>query len=321
MQKQLAFTDFLNKSKHTLLQIPVICFTSSSGYPLLFFSRAIRHLKTNQTVQIQAVDCQSTNKQQVLAQLETSFLGTTTLYWLRDLSALSAREQSFWYDYCARYSGPNGVWFFVQDNKQKHSYPVIISVPEAIDKSLFSTLGYFFDIRLSARNKQFITQLFKERSTLQLDTACLLLEYMQLVGADNKMFFNDILCSLVPSDESLFVLSTVFLAKKSTAFYSQWQQLGSQYSEQFWCSFFSDLLWRGAQYIRLARQNDMISARKIAYRLPFSFIKFDWRKLNQQELVAAHAFIYDADFRFKNSGGYGAFDLFFSSFFLGFFGK
>ncbi len=321
MQKQLAFADFFNKSKQELANIPVICFTSSSGYPLLFFSRAIRHLKTNQTAHIQAVDCQSTNKQQVLSHLETSFLGATTLYWLRDLSALSPREQSFWYDYCTRYTGPNGIWFFVQDNKQKHIYPVTVSVPTTIDKSLFNTLCSFFDITLSARNKQFITQLFKERSTMQLDTACLLLEYMQLVGADSKMFFTDTLCSLVPSDESLFALSTAFLAKKSASFYPQWQQLGSQYSEQFWCSFFSDLLWRGAQYIRLAQENDMISARKIAYRLPFSFIKSDWRKLSQKELVAAHAFIYDADFRFKNSGGYAAFDLFFSSFFLGSFGK
>jgi len=321
MSKQLTFVDFINKPKQELESIPVVCFTSSAGYPLLFFSRAIRHLKTSQTMQIQAINCIGTNRQQVIGQLETSFLGATTLYWLRDLSALNAREQTFWYEYCARYAGPNGIWFFAQGNKQKYIYSATISIPEVIDKSLFIALSSFFDIALSVRNKQFIIQLFKERSTFDLDTACLLLEYMQLVGVDNKAFFTNTLSSLAPSDESLFALSTAFLAKKSASFYPQWQQLGSQYSEQFWCSFFSDLLWRGAQYIRLARENDMIAARKIAYRLPFSFIKYDWRKLSQQEMVAAHAFIYDADFRFKNSGGYAAFDLFFSTFFLGSFDR
>jgi len=316
MSQQLEFVDFLKKPKDELLQMPIVCFTRSIGCPILFFLRAFQYLKASQTVPIQAVSCQSFNKQQVLSQLETSFLGETTVCWLRDLPTLNIREQSFWYDYCARYDGPNGIWFFIQDNKSKDTYPITVSIPAAIDKSLFSVLSSFFDIALTMRNKQFINQLFTKRSTIELDMACLLLEYMQLVGSDNKTFFANILSNLVPSDESLFALSTAFLAKKSALFFAKWQQLETQYSEQFWCSFFSDLLWRGSQYIRLARKNDMVSARKIAYRLPFSFIKSDWRKLSHQELIAAHSFIYDADFRFKNSNGYAAFDLFFSTFFL-----
>ena len=314
MSDTISFTDFLNNSRP--LEDPVVCFVLSADYPLLFFSRAIAQLKIRYPFPVQMIDSATMQKQQMVGLLETSFLGSQSLYWLRDMSAVSAREQSSWLQYAAQYTGPNHVWFCMQEGKETKKCAVTVTIPAVVDAHVFKALAAFFDIPCSVQRQRFISQLFKERSHVSLDSACLLLEYMQLISTDSKAFFNDTLNALAPSEQSLFALSTAFLAKKSAAFYAQWRVLEHHYSEQFWCSFFSDLLWRGAQYIRSAQEQNMIAARKIAYRLPFSFIKSDWRKLKYSELVAAHAFMYKADYKLKNSAGYAAFDLFFSTFFL-----
>jgi len=322
MPDHLHLITLLEKMKSGLLSANVTCLKSSADYSLLFFSRVVDHLKKKKAVSIQAVDLQHNDKQQVIGQLETAFLGATTCYWLKDLSVLPIKEQAFWYEYCTHYKGPNQLLFFTQKDKVKHTYCSAVELPAAVDERLIMQLAAFFDVKLSPSNRLFMTKLFAGQSKgIPFDTAYLMLEYMQLIGADSNQFFAQILHKIMPVESSLFVLSSAFMAKKSTAFFTQWRQLYLSYSEQFWCSFFSDLVWRSAEYVRLAHNNDMIGARKVAYRLPFSFIKSDWRKLTHKELTAAHAFIYDADSRFKNGGGYAAFDLFFSSFFLNSFDK
>jgi hypothetical protein len=136
------------------------------------------------------------------------------------------------------------------------------------------------------------------------------------MGPESDEFFAQMLRQLLPPETSLFALSGAFLSKKSAHFYSLWKQVGPRYSEQFWCSFFADLVWRSAHYIRLAQENNMVAARAMTYGLPFSFTKTDWRTISQAELIAAHQAIYTADFALKNGGGHVALDLFFSSFFL-----
>lgn len=318
MAHELALLSFLEKIKDQSLSVPVICFSGDGAYPLLFFARMIEQCKKISTQAVQSVDMSAHTKPQLLGQFETSFLGATTTYWLKDISALSSREQSAWREYCAQYVGPNTLWFFNPQDTVSHEYALTVMLPTLIDSRLFVSLAQWFGVSITSTHKRFISSLFAHQSAgITLETACLMIEYMQVIGSDHELFFNEVVHSMIPSDASLFALSSAFMAKKHTQFYPQWQKLASVYSEQFWCSFFSDLLWRGAEYVRLARKNDMIGARKIAYRLPFSFIKSDWQKHTSQELATAHAFIFDADFRFKNSGGYAAFDLFFSSFFLG----
>lgn len=317
MSTVIAWRQFFEQANTELPKGSVVCFIGEGAYPVLFFSRVMSSLKQRHHSVFQAIDLTDKSRQNVLTMLETSFLGTSFVYWLRDLSALSAQEQSFWLSYCMTYKGPHAIWFFVSgDKKGNYRYPTEITIPNQCSANSCSHLAPLLAIGLTFQHKIYLKQLFEHQESISLDASCLLLEYIALMGSEADQFFTQLLPHLLPSETSLFALSSAFLSKKSTQFYQLWKQVGPRYSEQFWCSFFADLLWRGAQYIRLAQEQNMVAARAMSYGLPFSFTKTDWRTMNHKELVAAHQAIYVADFALKNSGGQAALDLFFSSFFL-----
>ena len=309
-----ACRQFFEQLQKQLPSEKVVCFRSEL-YPLLFFSQLLTFLQKKYSFQV--IDVSVISRQQALSVLETSFLGMNTGYWLRNISALSMQEQSFWLSYCARYAGPHIIMFFTTtDKKKEHIFPIDIDIPVSIKESEWIHMASFFEEPISFQQKMHIKKICAYQESIPLDTACLLSAYIPLLSCNEDLFVTELLPLIIAPTTSLFALSSSFLSKKSTQFYPLWQQVHARYSEQFWCTFFSDLLWRGAQYIRLAQANQMAAARAMTYGLPFSFTKSEWRSIQQHELIAAHESIYAIDFASKNGAGYGAFDLFFSSFFL-----
>lgn len=93
------------------------------------------------------------------------------------------------------------------------------------------------------------------------------------------------------------------------------------YPAQFWIAFWSEQLVKAYGFVLYSQQKNYSAAKKISYRLPFSFTKTDWKKIDQHELVRAHHFLYFYDFHIKNGGTDRMFDLFYSNFFTGFYKK
>ena len=65
------------------------------------------------------------------------------------------------------------------------------------------------------------------------------------------------------------------------------------------------------------QKNDSFDAKRISYRLPFSFINGGWKKINSEELKNAHHFIYNLDYNIKNGAGTYGLELLYSKFFQG----
>ena len=65
------------------------------------------------------------------------------------------------------------------------------------------------------------------------------------------------------------------------------------------------------------KNNNNTAARTVSFRLPFSFLKKDWRMITGTQLQRAHEEIYNLDHAFKNSGSFDMLDLFYLTFFLG----
>ena len=63
------------------------------------------------------------------------------------------------------------------------------------------------------------------------------------------------------------------------------------------------------------KKNDRVGAKKISYRLPFSFLNRDWRKFSLEELKGAHSFLYTLDYKLKNNCEPGYLDLFYMKLF------
>jgi hypothetical protein len=300
---------------HFLTDKSVLCFRGKQEYPLLFLSSILKKIKTSITIEM--VDVSEQEFTQIVGRLQTSFLGTRVLYWLRNISDLNQTKKKTLLDYIRYYNGPNIIAFFAtyDDVPKINTGWVEIPLPDEIETGMFAPLMHqLFDIKLS-RAKSFTSALAKRHKQLPLDTVCLLAHYDEVLGKNISIFLDEWLDQLVIPKSSLFILSKYFFAKDARSFFSYWLEIEHVYTPQFWMVFWSEQLWRASGYIMFARKKQHGDAKQISFRLPFTFLQKDWRSYSVRELKNAHQFIYATDYNLKHGSSTMAFDLFFSKFF------
>lgn len=292
-----------------------VCFTAKE-YPLLFFTLLWQRLKKNNTgISIRYTDIHNQNYAQFVAQCSVSFLGQRCLYWLANISADTQLDKKIEH-YIAHYEGPNTLLFFSSEQLfEKHeTSALIVDLPDQVslaDALLISRIMQYDAIS----HTRFIEEIFKKTKTISLETCCLLLEYASLLSGDSKTFFDEYFHILVAPQQSLFTLSQYFFAKQEKHFFAYWNQIKETYSLPFWCSFWSEQLWRAYHYSYYMKNNNSAGARAVSFRLPFSFLKKDWQTITRGQLQRAHGDIYVLDHAIKNGGNLGMFDLFYVAFF------
>ncbi len=317
---RINFAIFLNQSSTTHFVLPdVLCFIGDT-YSASFFVQLRDQIQQKyKNLPVESIDVKNTDWALLQSRLQTSFLGQNAFYFLHGFSGLNRKKQADLFAYLYTYRGPNKICFFsTEDDQCKPGKNwIVVDVRLPINKKLFSALIVWYGIPLSRRIRDFIAQLFAHCNSVSLQKACLLIHYMLLIGSDTSIFFNDWIESIVASDQSLFLLSQSFFEKNTHDFFEQWRKISAVYSPQFWVSFWSDQLWRASMFVSLQRKKEYPQARKIAFRLPFSFINRSWKNCSTKELDNAHHFVYTLDYRLKHGGDTCALDLFYSSFFLG----
>ena len=315
------FTTFLQQAQSPDLfyKKPILYFYGAKDYPLLFFSFLFGQIKKNHQINIQPLDLLQ-DQARATSQLETSFLGQQVVYWIKNIDDLPAAKKKQWLSYFNTYAGPNFVMFFCTDDADVtiKKRATAVRLPQGgVDSKTFVALMSFFENKITLRSKQFIAKLFKKHDSLSLDTACLFMSYVLLSGANTEKFFATWLDKLVVSETSLFTLSQHFFAKNIKVFMKLWSEMADNFPPTFWVTFWSEQLWRAYHFVNYSQQQQFAQAKRISYRLPFSFMQRDWRKSSLEELQHAHQKLYEIDVALKNSAGTGAFDLFFSNYFLG----
>jgi hypothetical protein len=313
----LSITDLLHelsKNTKTIGQSPVVCFVGEY-YPLLFFSWLLPRISP-QDQQFISLELGQQTHAHIRAQLETSFLGQQSVYWLRNVSDESVQEVRSWIGYLQEYSGPNSILFFVSESAlpTKHVVPTI-AVPAIVDGPLFELLLTTIATMSEHNAHSFAKKVLARYRTISLDQAYLIAHYVQLSGRSMNEFIHEWLDKLLIADASLFALSTAFFAKNTQEFFVLWSHLEHLYSPQFWVSFWAEQLWRAYWFVRFMEAGDNLEAKKISYRLPFSFMQKDWRRYDPEQLKKVHTQIYAVDFQLKNSGGAFALDVVYGSFF------
>lgn len=299
-------------------QSHVIGFTVEDAYPLLFFSLLLRKQHALDTVHVDVADQQ---EEAIKAQLETSFLGMTRTYRLGGLHGLPKPAAQQWLHYLSTYQGPNHIIFAVSNEiaepykKDPQHLVSFVDIPAQIQKPFFIGLFTHLVRQPSAMEKRYIDQLYMRTEKIPLDTACVLIQYLQVLGSSAQEFFTHWIDKLVVPDKSLFLLSQYFFANRSTHFLNMWSGIKDEYPEQFWISFWSEQVWRALFYCQSMQQRDIANAKKIGYRLPFSFLQKDYRNCSVQLLQEAHEALYDLDGKLKNGGSVIGLDLFFLRYF------
>lgn len=268
---------------------------SAQTYPAVFFSLYIRLLRRQHTVRVYTA---AHDYATVQAALCNAFLGQQHFIWLGSLEQWPAATRKKLYLLLAHYAGPHNVLAFSE--KGNDSLPISISLPETIDKTLFSELyKLFFERALSS---SLVTSLFNAHDTLSFDAACTLMMYVSVLGRNVEYFLYSWFPCICVSEISLFKLSQAFFKKDNVQFARLWKEVRFLYAEEFWRAFWFEQLWQALVFCEQARAISPQEARRFVRTLPFSFTQHDWRRYTQDELAATHHGLYTLDRDEKSIG-------------------
>ncbi len=303
---------FLADIEHAIEKKSVICLQATDEYPLLFCRSFITFLAKKLSVSIISQSMDTDNDAAIMASLQTTFLGQSSWYWLHADVSLSKKSYEVWHDFLHKYTGPHTLIFCTI--KSVNNIPPswrVIQLPSMVDAR---SMKYIY-LLVGSVQSSFHEQLFAAIRSIPHDTALLLCQYALLIKKNNQSFFTSWLPQLVTPDISLFTLSQTLFDRKAQSFFMQWQRVALLYSPQFWVSFWSEQFWRASWYIRLQKSGKKEEAKKIGYRLPFSFLNNSWRTYSSAELQNAHALLYDIDYHLKNGGSEYSLELLYAQFF------
>jgi len=307
-------------------------FFIGTEYPFLFFMQ-LRKRMQGVGLAVELLDASVLSIDDIKIKLETQFLGQSCVYMISSLD-----QESSLLSYIAQYQGPHTIVvygtpeqreLFESKSLQSSSGSVakelvakslIVDLPDSVDKALFTQMAGWFDLVITPGIERFIGELFKRCDTLAFEQACMLMHYVPL-GVYEPLFFEQWLEVIITPAQSMFNLSQHLFQKNGDKFFLQWKAMADTYSAPFWVSFWSEQLWRASMLVFLNRQKKYTDARKIAFRLPFSFINRDWQGYSFHELAAAHDFMYRLDWRLKNGGSDLGLDLFYARFLSGSFNE
>lgn len=272
-------------------------------YPLLFLNRFLDFVQKKVSMSKRTLDLQATEIPQIVAQLEMSFLGQNNLYWLGDLSDLSVKAYAYWLTYLASYKGPHKLVFFTKKDV-KDDAVMLIDLPQKVDRAIYKSM--ILPFLWSEENHETILMMleyvFKQTGTLSLDQAVRLTDYALVVGAGRRVFVDSWIDALVQPESSLFNLSGALFSGNKKKFFEQWKKIKSEYEFPFWIAYFSEQFFRASYYVSYKKQNDLLQAKKIGFRLPFSFLQKDWKRWDCSLFQKAHQQVYDLDVQLKNGG-------------------
>ena len=294
--------EFFRQPTEAIADQSVVYFVHKDTYPLLFFASLLKRVD-QLLAKITRLDVQEGAKQQVIAQLETSFLGSKQFFWLGDISSLSVKEQQWWREYLASYVGPNTILYSVNEQDAiKEANGRAILLPEKVTARISRSLFKFLMGRLQPMDERRLDELFMQTDFLELDASCLLFEYLQLLGQNTSLFLKKWLHRLVVPQASLFRLSQSLFAQQAMPFMRQWTQVKDYYPDQFWIAYWSEQFWRALWYCHFMQQKKVAQAKKIGYRLPFSFLQKDYRRYDTAFLKEMHRACYLLDDMLKHGG-------------------
>lgn len=320
----MKISEFLVKAKETSFwkESTTFCFRGNS-YSFLFLRVLFNFLKKKEIV---SFDClRVAEKNLLLASLQQCFLGQKSFYLLGNvvdnISSKSKKNKQDVIDFLASYQGPHSIAFFLpreykfSSKKTKNVMQVDLE-DISNEKELFAVLK-FFEQDLSSDKINILKNILKEVGTIPLDAICMFINYFMVTNFRLTSLLPRHFINLLEPEVSLYSLSEAFFSKKEKLFFKLWSECHNEYSAPFWIIYWSEQLWRAFHVTKFLKQNDLISAKKISFRLPFSFVKSGWKTCYLNELLNAHKFVYDIDFAVKTGASFCFFDFFYYKYFLG----
>lgn len=266
---------------------------------LLFSSHLLALLKKKHTVQSLLVA--DNDIATITALLSSSFLGMKMVYWVNNVDQLDDKKQEALRVLLRSYKGPHTILCLMPakwlEREDANAQTIVLhDITTVSDYHAYFSLLYP-DI---AYHGGLITKVFAVLKSLTLDQAVLLMHYQLVMGNSYEHFLQEWLPDIIAPERSLFNLSSFLFAKKASQFFSLWSLIEPHYPLVFWTTFWSEQFFRAYNFIEYMHQKKIAEAKKVAYRLPFSFIQKDWKMLDRTVLSNAHQVLYEIEYKIKN---------------------
>lgn len=295
------FLDHISSDNNLFRNGSVTCFAVKEVHaiPVIFISQIIATARAHGSM-IESIDVANVPIAHIIAQLQTSFLGMGLIYYLRNCHELDKKNRQSLFEFLAVYQGPHQIVVCaLNEDAIRLNKHYLVEVPDAMSAATIFALSNFFKKKSNPQVQKFIQSLCTSYTTITLDQACMIIFYMQVIGKFDECA--NLFEKILQSERSLFSLSQYFFAKDAPAFFKRWAVIEAEYPMTFWCTYWSEQLWR-AYYVRYYLDHQQVQqAKSIGYRLPFSYLQKDWKKSSLQELKNAHQSIYELDLAYKNN--------------------
>jgi hypothetical protein len=320
------FSDFLTQATNKSFweQNKIICF-SGKEYSFLFINNLFKLLQEKNALAepYRSLILESTDENKLQSHLQQSFLGQKTFYWLGECDSKETTKKKNTLDFLIEYKGPNFIAFFLNEDKittkiSNALQKITLIELEQCNESLFAKITTIFDKNFSKEKLDLVKKIFLKINIISIDQAFLLMQYIEIISlkAAEKSYeyLLNITSTLKPE---LYTLSQYFFNKQHKTFFSTWSKIQQDYPEMFWISFWAEQIWRAFYVTKFLKENNFAKAKSLSFRLPFSFLKNDWKTFSLNELANAYEFLYTSDFKLKTGSTICSLDMFFLNHFLG----
>lgn len=316
------FTTFLSQA-HTpefWNERRVCCFVGneySSTWFNMLFSYTDKHNLL--PAPYQRIFVESIEKKTLYATLNQSILGCFSFFWFGNLSDEKENKQTQeLITYLLSYKGPHYIGFFL-NKTSKHSQSAtnpIVLPSELTVEQCHNIISFLYE-DTDAKKMQHLNKLIKPLADISLDTVCMLLHYLELINAKQLDEYMPFLSSIMGTAPSLTTLAEHFWAKNTKSFFHVWGSVYKDYPDIFWLSFWSEQIWKAYHVVHFLSEKNFIQAKRMGFRLPYSFMNRDWQKTNTKELARAYEFLYHIDYALKTGSTFCSLDLFYTHYFTG----
>lgn len=293
----------------------VYCFTSKQAYPLIFFYFLKKYIAKDIQQSFFLLSLDELSLVDIERILQTSLLGMRMWYWFADISDLDPKKKDAFLNFVTSYKGPHSLFFFLQKEEVSvYKEIVLVEIPEVLTKHEAYQVINNLAIHSSGKNLVDLLYQYGNMQGYSIEDLCKGVWYLLLSGSARLAFIKEQLPLIIEPHTALFSLTSDLFAKKRKPFFSHWNRIQGAYSLPFWTAFWFEQMWRAHFYIFSMHKGEYAEAKKIAFRLPFSFINTDWKKYSSDECLDASQRLYMIDQKTKSGSDGSELDLFFSQF-------
>jgi hypothetical protein len=299
----------------------VYCFVGDE-YPLTWFNALFNMLEHQEITPApyQRIFTDSIEKKSFYATLSQSILGNFSFFWLGNLGEEKDNKSTRdFMQFIVSYQGPHTIAYFTHQVPKNPSsnYVSVINLPKELTYQQCHEMAQFLSIDLDIKKESFLKKLLPPSITVDLETSCMLIRYLELISVKYLNDYTQFLANIIGNSPSLSLLSEHFFAKNPQQFFGVWGSIQSSYPEIFWVSFWSEQIWKAYHVRGFLSEKNFVQAKRMGFRLPYSFMNRDWQKSNTKELAQAYDFLYHMDYGLKTGSTFCSLDLFYMNYFTG----